>query len=107
MIQVDKTGFKQTCLQIELAQPHKLDVEDVVVYILGKRKLSDLRKYQVLGKKANLERFLHCPQSSLLIASDVQAHVVSVISCCITNQPTIRWVKTVKSLFLTMRQRVS
>lgn len=99
MIQVDKTGFKQTCLQIELAKPHKLDVEDVVVCILGQRKLSDLRKYRVLGKKANLERFLHCPQSSLLIASDVQAHVVSAISCCITNQPIIWWVKTVRVSF--------
>ena len=41
----------------------------------GRRDLSDLRKYQVLGKKANLEKFLHRPQNSLLIASDVQAHV--------------------------------
>ena len=75
MIQVDKTVFKQTFLQIELAELHKLDVEDVVVCILGQRNLSDLRKYQVLGKNANLEKFLHRPQNSLLIASDVQAHV--------------------------------
>lgn len=52
MIQVDKTGFKQTSLQTELAQLHKLNIKDVVVYILGQRKLSDLGKYQVLGKKS-------------------------------------------------------
>lgn len=56
MIQVDKTGFKQTSLQTELAQLHKLNIKDVAVCILGQRKLSDLRKYQVLGEKKQILR---------------------------------------------------